>query len=182
MNGKFFEYLRRLNTDDNLEAFGVLVQIYDKEFTGKLFLINKQGNRIELRFDKYTSDGKKILFETETILQRYVEVNNYTEFKLRNKIENSYTIIVSHEKDVSFMDYFGKFNLTQDIVISKGLRFNHQTDNLVIQKPGEDDDESDKIVIPYKTDLTNLKTRLSTLESEGLTIENVYDANLYVGL
>jgi hypothetical protein len=51
---------------------------------------------------------------------------------------------------------------TDDIVIPKGLRMNHQPTELIIQKPGEDDG---KIVIPYGTDLTNLETRLTTLES-----------------
>jgi hypothetical protein len=50
------------------------------------------------------------------------------------------------------MDYFGQPNLYQDIVISRGLRFNDQTDNLVIQKPGEKDSGAGKIVIPYGTD------------------------------
>jgi hypothetical protein len=95
-----------LDIDDNLEAFGVLIQIYDNDFTGKLFLINKQGNRIELRSVKYTSEGNKILYETETVLQGYAEVSNYTGFKLTNKIENSYIIIVHYEKDVFFMGYF----------------------------------------------------------------------------
>jgi hypothetical protein len=38
------------------------------------------------------------------------------------------------------MDYFGQPNHNKDIVISRGLRFNDQTNNLIIQKPGENDD------------------------------------------
>jgi hypothetical protein len=91
----------------NYLVFGVLVQIYDKDFTGNLLKIDKQSNRIELGSDIYTSEGNKILYETKTVLQGYTEVSNYTKFKITNKIENSYTIIVPHEKDVSFMDYFG---------------------------------------------------------------------------
>jgi hypothetical protein len=37
----------------------------------------------------------------------------------------------------------------------KRISFQYQTDNLVIQKPGEKDDGVGKIVIPYGTDLTN---------------------------
>jgi hypothetical protein len=61
MNNKFFQYFTKLDAEDKMEAFGVFVQIYDKDFTGKLFLINKQGNRTELGSDTYTSDGNKIL-------------------------------------------------------------------------------------------------------------------------
>jgi hypothetical protein len=168
MNNKFFQYFTKLDSDDKMEAFGVLVQIYDKDFTGNLLKIDRQGNRTEFGSDKYTTQGNKILYETETVLQEYVEVSNYTGFKLINKIENSYTIIVPHEKDVSFIEYFGQPNINKDIVISRGLSFNHQTDNLVILKPGEDDDGSDKIVIPYGTDMTNLAYRLSILESKSV--------------
>jgi hypothetical protein len=101
------------------------------------------------------------------VLQRYAEVSIYTGFKLTNKIENSYTIIVPDEKDVFFIEYFAQLNLNQDIVISRGLCFNYQTDNLVIQKPGEDDDRSDKIVIAYGINLTNLGSRLTNLEAGG---------------
>jgi hypothetical protein len=174
MNNKFFKYFTKLHTDDNMEVFGVLVQIYDNDFTGKLFLINKQGNRIELGSDKYTSDENKILYESKTILQGYTEVSNYTGFKLTNKIKNSYKIIVPHEKDVSFMDYFGQPNHNKDIVISKGLRFNDQTDNLVIQKPGQADGGDGKIVIHYGIDLTNI--------GNGVTIEDIKTINLYLGI
>jgi hypothetical protein len=54
------------------------------------------------------------------------------------------------------MEYIGSPNINRDIVISRRLRFNHQTNNLLIQKPGEDDDGAGKIVIPYGTDLTNI--------------------------
>jgi hypothetical protein len=80
------------------------------------------------------------------------------------------------------MDYFGQSNIYKDIVISKGLRFNDQTNNLVIQKPGEDDGGAGKIVIPYGTDLTNIGSRLTTLESEGLTIEKIDTVNPFVGI
>jgi hypothetical protein len=43
---------------------------------------------------------------------------------------------------------------------------NHLPEELIIQKPGEEDGGSGKIVIPYGTDLINLETRLTTLESE----------------
>jgi hypothetical protein len=158
MNNKFFQYFTKLDADDKMEVFGVLVQIYDKDFTGNLLKIDKQGNRIEFGSEIYTSEGNKILYETETVLQGYTEVSNYSGFKLTNKIENSYTIIVPHEKDVSFTDYFGQPSIYEDIVILKGLRFNDQTDNLVIQKPGEEDGDAGKIVIPYGTDLTNIGT------------------------
>jgi hypothetical protein len=128
MNNKFFQYFTKLDVYDNMEAFGVLVQIYDKDFTENLLKINKQDKRIELGSDRNTSEGNKILYETETILQGYVKVSNYTGFKKINKTENSYTIIIFHEKVISFMDYFGQHNLYQDIVISRGLRYNHQTD------------------------------------------------------
>jgi hypothetical protein len=156
MNNKFFQYFTKLDTDDSIEAFGVLVQIYNKDFTGNLLKIDNQGNRIELGSDTYTSEGNKILYETKTILQGYTEVCNYRGFKITNKNENSYTIILPHKKDVSFMDYFGDPTISKDIVISKDLRFNDQTDNLVIQKPGQPDGGAGKIVIPYGTDLTNL--------------------------
>jgi hypothetical protein len=87
------------------------------------------------------------------------------------------------------MKYFGSPNLNQDIVISRGLRFNDQTTNLVIQKPGEADGRSGKIAIPYGTDLTNLGTGL-TVESEsgggrggsstGLTVEDINAINPYL--
>jgi hypothetical protein len=38
---------------------------------------------------------------------------------------------------------------TDDIVIPKGLRMNHQPEELIIQKPGEADIRANKIVIPY---------------------------------
>jgi hypothetical protein len=60
------------------------------------------------------------------------------------------------------MDYFGSRSIYKDIVISKGLHFNDQTDNLVIQKPGEEDDGAGKIVIPSGTYLTNLGTGRSS--------------------
>jgi hypothetical protein len=156
MNNKFFQYFTKLDADDNMKAFGVLVQIYHKDFTGNLLKTDKQSNRIELGSDSYTSEGNKILYETETVLQCYTEVSNYTGFNLTNKIENSYTVIVTQEKDVSFLDYFGRPSIYLDIIISRGFRFNHQTDNLVIQKPGQADGGAGKIVIPYGTNLTNL--------------------------
>jgi hypothetical protein len=44
-NNKFFQYFTKLDTNDKMEAFGVLVRIYDKDFTGNLLKINKQRNR-----------------------------------------------------------------------------------------------------------------------------------------
>jgi hypothetical protein len=119
MNNKFFQYFTKLDGDDKMEAFGVLVQIYNEDFTGNLLKIDKQGNRIELGSEIYSSEGNKILYETETVLQGYAEVSDYTGFKLTSKIENSYTIIVPHEKDVSFMDSWGSSTPSKDIVISK---------------------------------------------------------------
>jgi hypothetical protein len=87
--------------------------------------------------------------------------------KLTNKIENSYAIIVPHEKDVSFMNDWGSSSTSNDIVISRGFHFNDQTTNFVIQKPREVDEEADKIVIPYETDLTNIESRLINLEDGG---------------
>jgi hypothetical protein len=107
MNNKFFQYFTKLDSDDNMEAFGVLVQIYDKDFTGNLLKIVKQSNRIEFGSDTYTREWNKIEYETEIVLQGYTKISNYSGFKLTNKIENSYTIIIPHEKDISFMDYFG---------------------------------------------------------------------------
>jgi hypothetical protein len=90
MNNKFFQYFTKLDADDKMEAFEVLVQIFDKDFTGNLLKIDKQGNRIEVGSDSYTSEGNKILYETETqtVLQGYAEVSNYSGFKLTNKNEN----------------------------------------------------------------------------------------------
>jgi hypothetical protein len=48
MDGKFFHYFTKLDTYYNMEGFGVLVQIYDNDFTGNLLKIDKQNNRIEL--------------------------------------------------------------------------------------------------------------------------------------
>jgi hypothetical protein len=87
MNNKFFQYFTKLDADDNMEAFGVLVQIYNKDFTGNLLKIGKQGNRIELGSETYTSEGNKILYKTETVLQGYTEVTNYTGFKLKIKLK-----------------------------------------------------------------------------------------------
>jgi hypothetical protein len=52
MNNKFFQYFTKLDGDDNMEAIGVLVQIYDKDFTGNLLKIDKQDNRIKLGSDR----------------------------------------------------------------------------------------------------------------------------------
>jgi hypothetical protein len=79
--------------------------------------IEKQGNRIKFGSDSYTSEGNKILYETETVLQGYAEVSNYTGFKITNKNENSDTVIVLHEKNISLMDYFRQPNNNKDIVI-----------------------------------------------------------------
>jgi hypothetical protein len=65
MNNKFFQYFTKLDGDDKMEAFGVLVQIYNKDFTGNLLKIDKQGNRIEFGSEIYTSEGNKILYKTE---------------------------------------------------------------------------------------------------------------------
>jgi hypothetical protein len=54
---------------------------------------------------------------------------------------------------------------TDDIVIPKGVRMNHQTAELIIQKQGEADCGSNKLVFFYGTDLTNLGFGLSTLEN-----------------
>jgi hypothetical protein len=86
------------------------------------------------------------------------------------------------------MDYFGQPNLNHDIVVSSGFRFIHQTYNLIIQKPGEDDCGSCKIVISYETDLTNIKSRFTTLESgfgggsTNITIEDIKTINPYLGI
>jgi hypothetical protein len=120
MNNKFFQYFTKLDAEDKMEAFGVLVQIYNKDFTGNLLKIDKQSNRIELGSDTNdTCEGNKILYETETVLQGYVEVSNYTGFKITNKIENSYTVIVPHEKDVSFMDDWGSSNTSMILLYQK---------------------------------------------------------------
>jgi hypothetical protein len=52
-----------VDSDDNLETFWVLFQIYDNNFTGNLFLINKQGNSIQLGSERYSSNTNKILYE-----------------------------------------------------------------------------------------------------------------------
>jgi hypothetical protein len=119
MNNKFFQYFTKLDVEDKMEAFGVLVQIHDKDFTGNLLKIDKQSNRIEFGSDSYTSEGNKILYKTETILQGHAEVSNYSGLKLTNKIENSYTIIVPHEKDVSFMNDWGSSSTSNDINLER---------------------------------------------------------------
>jgi hypothetical protein len=75
---------------------------------------------------------------------------------------------------------------TDDIVIPKGLRMNHQPTELIIQKPGEVNGGSGKIIIPYGTDLTNLETRLSG-SGEGVSPEYIIDEitaqlNRYIGV
>jgi hypothetical protein len=68
---------------------------------------------------------------------------------------------------------------TDDIVIQKRLLMNHKPAELIIQKPGEANGGSGKIIILYGTDLTNLVYILSTLKSEGLTIEKINEINPY---
>jgi hypothetical protein len=59
MNNKFFQYFTKLDADDNMEAYGILIQIYDKDFTGNLLKIDKHGNRIELGSDSLSVKGIK---------------------------------------------------------------------------------------------------------------------------
>jgi hypothetical protein len=81
---------------------------------------------------------------------------------------------------------------TDVIVIQKGLHINQQAE-LIIQEAWEADGGGSKIVIPYRTDLTNFGIRLRTLEngsgsgsgvtweiSPDLVIEKIKAINPYV--
>jgi hypothetical protein len=99
--------------------------------------------------------------------------------KLTNIKDEISASLINHKDDISFM--IDCMNLcTDNIVIPKGLRINHQPTELIIQKPGDADGGSGKIVIPYGTNLANILSRLTTLESGDLTTEDVHDGNPYV--
>jgi hypothetical protein len=120
--------------------------------------------------------------------------------KLTNIKDETSASLVNHKDDISFM--IDCMNLwSDDIVIQKGLRINHQAAELIIQKPGQADSGCGKIVFFYGTDLTNLAYRLSTLENgsgsgsgsgegegegEGVSPEYIIDeitaTNRYVGV
>jgi hypothetical protein len=153
-----------LNTNDNLQAFGVFVQIYHNTHKGDLFSIDKFHNFITLGDQVYDDSAKTLQFETITLILGNVEVSNVTGLKLTNIKDEISTSLVNRKDDISFMiDCMNPF--TYDIVIPKGLRMNYLPAELIIQKPGEADGGPNKIVIPYQTDLTNLGYRLTTLEN-----------------
>jgi hypothetical protein len=65
--------------------------------------------------------------------------------------------------------------------------------SLLITNASSEFDSEKEIIIPYDTDLTNLKSRLAALESgsregggsvgsSGLTIEKINEINLYIGI
>jgi hypothetical protein len=53
MNEKFFQYYRRVDTDNNLQAFEVYVQIYHNTHIAALFSIDKKNNSIHLGYEKF---------------------------------------------------------------------------------------------------------------------------------
>jgi hypothetical protein len=60
-------------------------------------------------------------------------------------------------------------NNTTDIVLSKGLRTSVSSDKIVFHKPGDtitDNSSPNQLKLPFGTDLTNIGSRLTTLESE----------------
>jgi hypothetical protein len=148
MNEKFFQYYRRMDADKILEGFGSYIQIYHNYHKGTLFFVDKFNNFISLG---------------DQLMQGNVEVSNVRGLKLTNIKDDTSASLVNHKDDISFM--IDCMNPSTDIVIPKGLRMNHQPAELIIQKPGEADGGPNKIVIPYRTDLTNLTNILPTLES-----------------
>jgi hypothetical protein len=135
MKEKFFQYYRRLNTNDNLQAFGVFVQIYHNNNIRNLFSIDKFHNFITLGDQVYNNSTGTLQFETLLVMQGNVEVSNVTGLKLTNIKDETSTALVNNKDDISFMiDCMNA--CTDDIVIQKGLRMIHQPAELIIQKPG----------------------------------------------
>jgi hypothetical protein len=166
MNEKFFQYYRRTNVDKILEGFGAYVQIYHNTHNGTLFFINKFSNFISLGDQVYDDSTEALQFKTFTEMQGNVEITNITGLKLSNIKDDTSASLENHKDDISFMmDCMNP--CTDDIVIPKGLRMNHQPEELIIQKPGEADGGAGKMVIPYGTDLTNVGSRLTNLEDGG---------------
>jgi hypothetical protein len=173
MNEKFFQYYRRLNPDDNLQAFGVFVKIYHNNHIGDLFSIDKFHNFITLGDQVYDNSTETLQFETITLIQRNVEVSNMTGLIVTNIKDDTRNSLVNHKDDISFViDCINP--CTDDIVILKGLPMNHQSEELIIQKSGEVDGGPGKIVIPYGIDLINLEYRLSG-SGEGVNPEYIID-------
>jgi hypothetical protein len=148
MNEKFFKYYRRTNVDKILEGFGVYIQIYHNTHNGTLFFIDKFHIFITFQNQLYDNSTETLQFETFIKMQGNVEVNKVTGLKLTNIKDETSPSLVNHKGDISFMiDCVNP--CTDDIVIAKGLRMNHQPGELIIQKLGEADGGSNKIVISY---------------------------------
>jgi hypothetical protein len=106
MNEKFFQYYRRLNTNDNLQAFGVFIQIYHNTYVGDLFSIDKFHNFITLRDQVYDDSTQTVQFETTTLVEGNIEVSNAGGLKLTNIKDETSATLVNHKDDISFMtDY-----------------------------------------------------------------------------
>jgi hypothetical protein len=164
MNEKFFQYYKRTNVDKFLERFGGYVQFYHNSHNGTLFFIDKFSNFISLGDQLYDDSTQTTQFETTTLVKGNFEVNNVSGIRLSNIKDDTSASLVNHKDDISFM--IDSMNpSTDDIVIPKGLRMNHQSTELIIQNRREADTGPNKIVIPYGTDFTNLEYRLSALEN-----------------
>jgi hypothetical protein len=125
MNENFFQYYRRMNADKILEGFGGFVQIYHNTHNGTLFFIDKFSNFISLGNQIYDYSTDTLKFESFTLIQGNVEVSNVAGLKLTNIKDDTSTSLVNHKDDISFkIDCMNP--CTDDIVIPKGLRMNHQ--------------------------------------------------------
>jgi hypothetical protein len=172
-NEKFFQYYRTTDGNNNLSGFGAKVQIYDDTYKGDLILIDKKNNFIKFGYEEKLEDFP-YHFKTRITLQKNVIVYNATGLQIYNSINNSRTNLMCDRENISFMDYC-ETPSSLDIVFPKELRFKPD-ESLKIQKPYTlyQSGENNEITIPYGTNLTNLESRLATLESneEVLTIEN----------
>jgi hypothetical protein len=67
------------------------------------------------------------------------------------------------------MDDYKTPKNTTDIILAKGLRTSVTNNEVVFHKPGDtitDSSSPNQLKLPFGTDLTNIGSRLTTLESE----------------
>jgi hypothetical protein len=132
MNEKFFHYYRSVDTNNNLQAFGVYVKIFHDTHKGSLLSIDKFHIFITLGDKSYDNTIETLQLQTFPEKQGNEEVGNVAGLKLTNFKDYISASLVNHKDDISFMiDCMNPS--TDDIVIPKGLRMN-QPGELIIQR------------------------------------------------
>jgi hypothetical protein len=155
-NNSLFHYFRGDNPGNS--PLGILLITNNYEYTEPLFQILKTSNHIRIRSIYLDSNTKELKLNTTTLICGNVAINNLSGLELVNSIDNTYTKLITHANDVSFIKNYTTPNNSTDIILSKNLRTCVTNGEIIFHKPGNkitDNNFLHELKLLFSTYLTN---------------------------